>query len=229
MDEPLSNLDAKMRVQTRAEISKLHQRLQTTMVYVTHDQVEAMTMGDRITVMKDGLLQQVDTPRNIYNNPANMFVAGFVGSPPMNFMTANVEQSNGTLYLTTADTGPDSALRLRVPSRFKSALEPYSGKAIIFGIRPQDIYDARYSNSMLDEGDDPEDFVRVKTKVDVVEPMGSEINLYLLTGQTSLVANVDPRTDVQPGHALDIALNMDRMHAFDPENQVSLIDKNSMT
>jgi multiple sugar transport system ATP-binding protein len=228
MDEPLSNLDAKMRVQTRAEISKLHQRLQTTMVYVTHDQVEAMTMGDRITVMKDGLLQQVDTPRNIYNNPANMFVAGFVGSPPMNFITANVEQRDGTLYLTTVDTGSDAGMQLRVPPRFKSALEPYTGKSLIFGLRPQDIYDARFSHGMLDEGDDPEDFVRVKTKVDVVEPMGSEINLYLLTGQTSLVANVDPRTEVEPGHALDIALNMDRMHAFDPESQVSLIDKNSM-
>src|SRR5688572_558448 len=200
MDEPLSNLDAKMRVQTRAEISKLHQRLQTTMVYVTHDQVEAMTMGSRISVMKDGLLQQVDTPRNIYNNPANMFVAGFVGSPPMNFITMNVEQSDGTLHLTNADTAIDQPIRLRVPVRYKGALEPYTGKSIIFGLRPQDIHDARFSQSMLDEGDDPEDFARVKTKVDVVEPMGSEINLYLLAGQTSLLANVDPRTEVEPGY-----------------------------
>ena len=228
MDEPLSNLDAKMRVQTRAEISKLHQRLQTTMVYVTHDQVEAMTMGSRISVMKDGLLQQVDTPRNIYNNPANMFVAGFVGSPPMNFITMNVEQTDDTLHLTNADTAIDQPIRLRVPIRYKGALEPYTGKSIIFGLRPQDIHDARFSQSMLDEGDDPEDFARVKTKVDVVEPMGSEINLYLLAGQTSLLANVDPRTEVEPGYALDVSLNMDRMHAFDPETQVSLIDKNSI-
>ena len=228
MDEPLSNLDAKMRVQTRAEISKLHQRLQTTMVYVTHDQVEAMTMGDRIAVMKDGLLQQVDTPRNIYNNPANMFIAGFVGSPPMNFFTMTLEQADGGLFLTSPDAGMDKGLRLRVPPRFRDALLPHTGKQVIFGIRPQDVYDTRFSLGMLDEDDDPEDFARIKTKVDVVEPMGSEINLYLLTGQTSLIANVDPRTDVEPGHSLDISLNMDKMHVFDAETQASLIDKHSV-
>src|SRR5438477_3309020 len=126
MDEPLSNLDAKMRVSTRAEISKLHQRLQTTMVYVTHDQVEAMTMGDRIAVMKDGELQQLDTPQHLFNNPTNMFVAGFIGSPAMNLVTMVVEQQDMDVYVTTQGTGQDSALRLRVPDRFRHPLSQYS-------------------------------------------------------------------------------------------------------
>ena len=185
-------------------------------------------MGDRITVMKDGLLQQVDTPRNIFNNPVNMFVAGFIGTPPMNINTMRVVRQGEELYLTAASTGADGEIKLRVPTRFRKNIEPYVDKDVMFGLRPQDIHDARYAHSMADEDDDPQDFVTIRSQVDVVEPMGSEINLYLVTGQTSLVANVDPRTDVQPGHALDIALNMDRMHAFDPESQVSLIDKNSM-
>src|SRR2546421_6874286 len=119
MDEPLSNLDAKMRVSTRAEISKLHQRLQTTTVYVTHDQVEAMTMGDRIAVMKDGVLQQLDTPQRLFNNPSNMFVAGFIGSPAMNLFSLTVEQQNSDAFLTSAGTGQDSAVRLRVPDRYR--------------------------------------------------------------------------------------------------------------
>src|SRR5204862_4331670 len=119
MDEPLSNLDAKMRVSTRAEISKLHQRLQTTTVYVTHDQVEAMTMGDRIAVMKDGLLQQLNTPQHLFNNPANMFVAGFIGSPAMNLLTMNVEQENMDVYVTSPSTGQDGAMKLRVPARYR--------------------------------------------------------------------------------------------------------------
>jgi multiple sugar transport system ATP-binding protein len=229
MDEPLSNLDAKMRVQTRAEISKLHQRLQTTMVYVTHDQVEAMTMGDRIAVMKDGLLQQVDTPRNIYNNPTNMFVAGFVGTPPMNFVHATVEQAgDGQLVLVTQDSGADKGMRLRVPPRFRDSLQGHIGKQVVFGIRPQDIHDARFATGMLDEDDDHADFVRLNTRVDVVEPMGSEINLYLLYGQTTLLANVDPRTEVEPTHGLEIAINMDKMHVFDTETEASLIDKNAV-
>src|SRR5207248_5970724 len=128
MDEPLSNLDAKMRVQTRAELNKLHQRLQTTTVYVTHDQVEAMTMGDRIAVMKDGLLQQVDTPNVLFTNPTNMFVAGFIGSPAMNLVNVVVEQGDGGIYLTSTATGQDSGLRLKAPARFTDFLAPYNGK-----------------------------------------------------------------------------------------------------
>ncbi len=226
MDEPLSNLDAKMRVQTRAELNKLHQRLQTTTVYVTHDQVEAMTMGDRIAVLKDGVLQQVDTPRNIFNNPANMFVAGFIGTPPMNLITMGVQVEGDNVYLIGKDGAVEGgAVKLRVPTRFKPYLTPYAGKEVVFGIRPQDIHDARYAQGMLDEGDNPEDFATVRTRVDVVEPMGAEIYLYLLSGRDSYVARVDPRTEVHPGDALDVSFNMDKMHAFDPETQMSIIDK----
>src|SRR5687767_3455232 len=228
MDEPLSNLDAKMRVQTRAEINKLHQRLQTTTVYVTHDQVEAMTMGDRITVMKDGLLQQVDTPRNIFNNPVNMFVAGFIGTPPMNINTMRVVRQGEELYLTAASTGADGEIKLRVPTRFRKNIEPYVDKDVMFGLRPQDIHDARYAHSMADEDDDAQDFVTIRSQVDVVEPMGSEINLYILVGQHSFISRVDARTEVSPGQSFDAAFNMDKMHVFDPETQASLIDKNAI-
>jgi len=226
MDEPLSNLDAKMRVSTRAELNKLHQRLQTTTVYVTHDQVEAMTMGDRIAVMKDGLLQQVDTPHALFTNPTNVFVAGFIGSPAMNLLTMNVEQADGGVYLNATGTaGQDSGLHLRVPNRFKDFIAPYSGKQLIFGLRPQDIHDERFAKGMLDEDESPEDLVSVRTRIDVVEPMGSEVYLYLLNGQNSIISRVDDRTDVQPGFILDVAFNMDKMHAFDPETQLSVIDK----
>ncbi|MGA7733809.1 MAG: sn-glycerol-3-phosphate ABC transporter ATP-binding protein UgpC [Chloroflexia bacterium] len=226
MDEPLSNLDAKMRVSTRAELSKLHQRLQTTTVYVTHDQVEAMTMGDRIAVMKDGLLQQVDTPHALFNNPTNVFVAGFIGSPAMNLLTMTVEQADGGVYLNAPGTaGQDSGMRLRVPNRFKDSIAPYAGKQLIFGLRPQDIHDARFAQGMLDEDESPEDLVQVRTRIDVVEPMGSEVYLYLLNGANSIISRVDDRTDVQPGYILDVAFNMDKMHAFDPETTQSVIDK----
>jgi multiple sugar transport system ATP-binding protein len=228
MDEPLSNLDAKMRVQTRAELNKLHQRLQTTTVYVTHDQVEAMTMGDRIAVMKDGVLQQVDTPNALFTNPVNMFVAGFIGSPAMNLFNLTVEQADDAMYLTGTATGQESGLRLKVPTRFKEYLQPYVGKQVVFGLRPQDIHDARFANGMLDEDESPDDLVPVRTRVDVVEPMGSEVYLYLLAGQTSLVSRVDSRTEVQPNYILDTAFNMDKMHVFDPETQQSIIDKSKV-
>jgi multiple sugar transport system ATP-binding protein len=226
MDEPLSNLDAKMRVQTRAQLNKLHQSLQTTTVYVTHDQVEAMTMGDRIAVMKDGLLQQVDIPRNIFNNPANMFVAGFIGTPPMNMLPMTVQQQDGGISLTTGGSAEDGGLTLRVPARFHSSLQPYTGKEIMFGLRPEDIHDSRYAQGLLGTSDNPEDLVTVRTRVDVVEPMGSEIYLYLLQGKNQFISRVDARTEVQPTYVLDVSFNMDKMHAFDPESQVTLIDKN---
>ncbi len=229
MDEPLSNLDAKMRVSTRAELNKLHQRLQTTTVYVTHDQVEAMTMGDRIAVMKDGFLQQVDTPHELFTNPSNLFVAGFIGSPAMNLLTMNVEQSEGSVYVTSAGTaGQDSGMRLRVPTKYREYLAPYAGKQVIFGLRPQDIHDARFAQGMLDEDETPEDLISVRTKIDVVEPMGSEVYLYLLNGQQSIISRVDDRTAVQPGYILDVAFNMSKMHAFDPETTLSLIDKSQV-
>jgi len=229
MDEPLSNLDAKMRVQTRAELNKLHQRLQTTTVYVTHDQVEAMTMGDRIAVMKDGVLQQVDTPHALFTNPVNMFVAGFIGSPAMNLVNVTVAEGTGeqagSLILSSTATGQDDGLRLKVPARFREYLTPYIGKQVVFGLRPQDIHDARFAKGMLDEDESPEDLVPVRTRVDVVEPMGSEVYLYLLVGQLQFVSRVDSRTEVQPQYILDTAFNMDKMHVFDPETQQSIIDK----
>jgi multiple sugar transport system ATP-binding protein len=228
MDEPLSNLDAKMRVQTRAELNKLHQRLQTTTVYVTHDQVEAMTMGDRIAVMKDGVLQQVDTPNVLFTNPTNMFVAGFIGSPAMNLVNVTVEQADGGIYLTSTGTGQENGLRLKAPARFSEFLAPYNGKQVVFGLRPQDIHDSRFATGMLDEGESAEDLVTVRTRVDVVEPMGSEVYLYLLIGQLQFVSRVDSRTEVQPNYILDVAFNMDKMHAFDPETQQSLIDKSKV-
>ena len=223
MDEPLSNLDAKMRVSTRAEISKLHQRLQTTMVYVTHDQVEAMTMGDRIAVMKDGILQQLETPQRLFNNPVNMFVAGFIGSPAMNLMNMTVEQQGQDVMLTAPASGSDSGLRLRVPDRFRNQLSQYSGKTVVFGLRPQDIHDSRFAHGMLDEDENPEDLVNVRARVDVVEPMGSEVYIYLLNGQNSFNSRVDSRTEVKPGDAIDVSFNMDKMHAFDPESQLSIL------
>ncbi len=228
MDEPLSNLDAKLRVETRATINKLHQRLQTTTVYVTHDQVEAMTMGDRIAVMKDGVLQQVDTPLILFNNPVNIFVAGFIGSPSMNLLNVTVTQQGDDLFVSSDTTSATGGMKLRVPPRFRSYIAPHVGKLIVFGMRPQDIHDARFATGALDEDESPDDLAMVRTQVDVVEPMGTEVSMYLIQGQTTLVARMDSRTEVQPGNTLEVAFNMDKMHAFDPESQQSLIDKSKI-
>jgi multiple sugar transport system ATP-binding protein len=211
MDEPLSNLDAKLRVQTRATISKLHRQLQTTMIYVTHDQVEAMTMGDRIAVMRDGILQQLDTPQNLYDHPTNMFVAGFIGSPSMNFFPSTVEQEGGELFIT------GEGMRVRVPQQYRQALTAQVGKQLIFGLRPEDVADVR-----MEQNVDQQSVVPVS--VDVVEPMGSEIYLYLLTkGNQQFVARVDPMTKVQPGEQMQVVFDMSKMHAFDPTTQQTLM------
>jgi multiple sugar transport system ATP-binding protein len=154
-----------------------------------------------------------------------MFVAGFIGSPAMNLVNMNVEQSGGDLYLNTTSTGEDTGLHLKVPNRFKEYLMPYTGKQIVFGLRPVDIHDSRFAVGMLDEGESPEDLINVRTRVDVVEPMGSEVFLYLLYGQNSYGARVDSRTEVQPNDVLEVSFNMDKMHAFDPETTESIIDK----
>jgi multiple sugar transport system ATP-binding protein len=211
MDEPLSNLDAKLRVQTRATISKLHRQLQTTMIYVTHDQVEAMTMGDRIAVMRDGILQQLDTPQNLYDHPTNMFVAGFIGSPSMNFFPSTLESEGGEVYSTS------EGMRLRVPQQYRQALASQAGKQIIFGLRPEDVADVR-----MEQNVDQQSVVPVT--VDVVEPMGSEIYLYLLTkGNQQFVARVDPMTKVEPGQEMQVVFDMSKMHAFDPTTQQTLM------
>src|SRR6184192_1695852 len=174
MDEPLSNLDAKLRVQTRAELIKLHRRLQTTVIYVTHDQTEAMTMGTRIAVMRDGLVQQLASPREVYDTPTNVFVAGFIGTPAMNFFRSDLQGDGDTLY---ADTG---AFRLKLPPQKRAAVASYQGRQVIMGIRPEDIHEPHdLPNS---------DGNRVTLPVEVVEHMGSETLVYLLAGQTPAIA-----------------------------------------
>jgi multiple sugar transport system ATP-binding protein len=208
-DEPLSNLDAKLRVETRANISKLHLQLQTTFIYVTHDQVEAMTMADRIAVMSAGVLQQIDTPQNLYNKPNNLFVAGFIGSPAMNFFNASVRQGDGHLFI------DGESFAVKVPEERNKALEPYAGKPVIFGIRPEDIYNPEFA---------PPGIVAqpVEARVDVTELMGNEINLYLNTGEHNYVARVDPRTNVHFGDQMQVVFNMANIHVFDRETEQAI-------
>ncbi|MCG8349157.1 MAG: ABC transporter ATP-binding protein [Chloroflexales bacterium] len=212
MDEPLSNLDAKLRVQTRAEISKLHQRLKTTFIYVTHDQTEAMTMGNRIAVMREGILQQLDTPQTLYDHPANMFVAGFIGSPSMNFFEAKLDRSNGGLVVDIP-----GAFHIPVPANKMEAIGSHAGKDIYFGIRPEDVHDAHYVPRGVDES------ACVQTNVDVVEPMGSEIYAYIEQGGKEFIGRFDPRSAVRTGHAVDIVFDMDKMHIFDRETERALV------
>jgi multiple sugar transport system ATP-binding protein len=202
-DEPLSNLDAKLRVQTRAQISKLHQRLQTTFIYVTHDQVEAMTMATRIAVLNKGLLQQLDTPQQLYDYPDNMFVAGFIGSPAMNFFDGVIVKEGDALFV---DLG---TIKVKIPKARQGAYESMVNQKIIFGIRPEDIHNPEFAPpSIIAEP--------VETKVDVTELMGNEIFLYLMNGDHNFVARVDPRTRVQMGDNLQVVFNMQNMHIFDP-------------
>ena len=211
MDEPLSNLDAKLRVQTRAEISKLHQRLGTTFIYVTHDQTEAMTMGTRIAVMRDGIMQQLDAPQTLYDRPANMFVAGFIGSPSMNFFEATLARGDGGLAV---DTG---AFRLPVPSNLQADLGKYIDRPVFFGIRPEDVHDCRY----VAPGVDPSN--AIQTEVSVTEPMGSEVYAYLARGGKEFVGRLDPRTGARAGNPLEVVLDMSRMHIFDRETETALV------
>ena len=209
LDEPLSNLDAKLRVEARSFISKLHQRLGTTFIYVTHDQVEAMTMGTRICVLSAGELQQIDTPFNLYHNPRNLFVAGFIGSPSMNFFDATLKQGEGHLII---DTG---GFQVNVPV---SKAEPYKdaiGKRVIFGIRPEDIHDVEYQPTGITPS-------IVEANVDVVEQMGNEINLYLEDQGKTFIARTDPRTKARIGNRIGLAFNIDNMHLFDTDTNLSL-------
>ena len=202
-DEPLSNLDAKLRVQTRAELSKLHQRLETTFIYVTHDQTEAMTMASRIAVMNKGLLQQLDTPQVLYDHPNNLFVAGFIGSPAMNFFNGKVIVEEGTMYI---DLG---SFRVKVPEHDMPRYDSVIDKEIIFGIRPEDIHNPEFAPpSIIAEP--------VEVNVDVTELMGNEIFLYLINGNHNFIARVDPRTQVSFGDKMTVVFNMDNYHIFDP-------------
>jgi multiple sugar transport system ATP-binding protein len=202
LDEPLSNLDAKLRVQTRTEISKLHQRLGTTFIYVTHDQTEAMTMGTRIAVMKDGLMQQIDTPQALYDRPTNIFVAGFIGSPAMNFFDVRLSSSDGKLVI---DGG---SFHLDVPPDRARILQAYAGKDMVLGLRPEDLHDPEFTPPGIIAA-------RIPAEVDVTELMGSEVYLYLLAGGKQFVARVDPRTRARVGNRVDVVVNMANIHIFD--------------
>ncbi len=208
-DEPLSNLDAKLRVQTRAEISKLHQRLKTTFIYVTHDQVEAMTMATRIAVMKDGVLQQLDSPQNLYERPSNVFVAGFIGSPSMNFFDAKLVKSEGGLMV---DCG---AFAVKVPDEKRETYQNHIGKQVILGVRPEDIHDPHYMPAGIHAS-------QVEAQVEVTELMGNETYLYLKSGDKSYVARVDPRNRSRVGDKVPMAFNMDNMHLFDKATEAAI-------
>ncbi|MBN2046705.1 MAG: ABC transporter ATP-binding protein [Anaerolineaceae bacterium] len=201
-DEPLSNLDAKLRVQTRTQISKLHQRLATTFIYVTHDQVEAMTMATRIAVMNFGVLQQLDTPQQLYDHPANKFVAGFIGSPSMNFFDAKVVNDSDGLFVETA------GFKVRIPEDRVALYSEYVGKDVVFGIRPEDVYNPEFTPPAIAAAP-------IDAKVDVTELMGNEIFLYLVSGGTEFVARVDPRSRYQMDDEIKLVLNMNNMHLFD--------------
>jgi multiple sugar transport system ATP-binding protein len=238
MDEPLSNLDAKLRVQMRAEIHQLQRRLNTTTIYVTHDQVEAMTMGDRVSVMNAGRLLQVDTPQVLYDRPVNEFVAGFIGSPAINLVEAQLERTNGRYSVVFGEhrltVGDDLA-------RNRSGLKDYVGKSIILGIRPEDFEDASLESAVPDDR-------RMKVEVDLTEPLGADVLLYFGTSATGLVpsaasadvgedaavhlggngdgsrrtrmcARVSPRTRIAIGHAAELAVDTSRLYFFDPQTR----------
>ena len=205
-DEPLSNLDANLRVQMRVEISRLHNTLNATIVYVTHDQVEAMTMGDRIVVMKDGLVQQVADPVTLYDNPVNRFVAGFIGTPPMNFFAGSIDRADGSVVFTHGD-----GFSMPVPQELVESVSGYAGKAITMGIRPEDIGSAAAES--LDGAP------RIPAKVEVIEPMGSESYVYLNTGSETFVSRVDAHRRFAIGAEADLAVFSAKTHFFDPENE----------
>lgn len=204
MDEPLSNLDAKLRVQMRTEIAKLHHRLGTTFIYVTHDQVEAMTLGTRIVVMKDGVIQQVDSPQNLYEKPSNLFVAGFIGSPQMNFIKAKVKKVNDSVFLQVGD------YEIKLPEIKAKALENknYIGKEVIMGIRPEDIYVGTKKNY---EG-----------KLNVYELLGAEVFLYFDMNNEPLVARVEPNVKLKPDDTFYYNFDTEKIHIFDSETEITI-------
>ncbi|MCP4547891.1 MAG: sn-glycerol-3-phosphate ABC transporter ATP-binding protein UgpC [bacterium] len=208
-DEPLSNLDAKLRVQMRTEISRLHNRIQATMIYVTHDQTEAMTMGDRITVMKDGVIHQVDTPLNLYNKPSNLFVGGFIGSPAMNFIAGRLADNAGLVF--ESEMGP-----LPLGAEDAGHLKPHEGKEVFMGIRPEDIHSVEF-------GPDIPSISKIDSEVDVIEPMGNELFLYVKVAGASLVARIDPRQKAVVGGALPLCIDMDKVIFFDAKTEEHLV------
>ena len=212
MDEPLSNLDAKLRVQMRTEITKLYRKLQTTFIYVTHDQVEAMTMGTRIVVMKDGVIQQVDSPINIYNNPANLFVAGFIGSPQMNFLEGKIEKDGNNVFAVFGN----NKITLPKPKADVLVKEGYVGKSVTFGIRPEHLSDndeliAAHPGSI------------VKGHVEVIELMGSESYIYTKCGNSQMNVKVEGSTALKIGEVANLYLNTEKLHVFDKETELRIV------
>ena len=209
MDEPLSNLDAKLRVQMRVELANLHERLGATIIYVTHDQTEAMTLGTRIVVMKDGVVQQIDTPYNLYNSPQNLFVAGFIGSPQMNFLDAKINVSGSDV---TATIGNQT---LAVPaSKAKALIDGgYDGKTVVLGIRPEDIHEASTTTDTS---------AVIDAKIDVYELLGAEVYLHFEYDGANVTARVDPRTPARTGDNVKFAFDMERTHFFDKETELTI-------
>jgi multiple sugar transport system ATP-binding protein len=210
MDEPLSNLDAKLRVQMRTEIAKLHQRLGTTIIYVTHDQTEAMTLGTRIVVMKDGVVQQVDTPQNLYDKPGNLFVAGFMGSPQMNFLDAEVEVNGDKASLKIAGQSIELP-----PAKAKKVIDGgYAGKTVTFGIRPEDVDDSEMVVSTSK--------AVFESTINVYELLGAEVYLYFDLAEFPITARVDSRTTARPGDKVKFAFDVEKIHVFDKETEQTI-------
>jgi multiple sugar transport system ATP-binding protein len=208
MDEPLSNLDAKLRVQTRLELTKLHARLKTTVIYVSHDQVEAMTLGNRIAVLRDGVLQQIGAPTEVYAKPENVFVAGFIGSPAMNFFNARLEEMNSEVWI------KGDGLAFALPPEIIVRAKGYTGNKVILGIRPEDIHDGR--------GNAPNGSRAANARIDVVEHMGNENFVHLTSGESSFTARMGSMVDPKPGDMLPITVTAHKIHLFDPVTEQAL-------
>jgi multiple sugar transport system ATP-binding protein len=206
-DEPLSNLDAKLRVQMRVELKKLHERLGTTAIYVTHDQVEAMTLGDRVVVMKDGWVQQIGEPLDLYNNPANKFVAGFIGSPAMNFANVTLTSANGAVY------AENKGLRIKLPDEVAQRLNGHNNRDVVLGIRPEDL-------TVAGPSDSPD--LTFDAAVEVVEQLGSEIILDTRVGDGMMVATVEPTTKVKLHDTLRLVMRPSRLHVFDAKTEAAI-------
>lgn len=211
MDEPLSNLDAKLRVQTRAELIKLHRRLGITTVYVTHDQIEAMTMGDRIAVMCNGVIQQVDKPLELYNHPANLFVAGFIGSPAMNFVPATIVAEAEKCFVNCG------GFKLALPAGLAAKAMPHAGKTVTFGIRPEDLYDRQVPCLVEATADNT-----IEVDVDVIEPLGNDVEMYLTIGDVQFIAMIDSGSQAKMGEKMSVLIDMSKSHLFDKDTEQAI-------
>ncbi|MBM3226424.1 MAG: sn-glycerol-3-phosphate ABC transporter ATP-binding protein UgpC [Candidatus Tectomicrobia bacterium] len=207
-DEPLSNLDAKLRVNMRAELIKLHDRLDATMIYVTHDQVEAMTMGDRIVVMRNGFIQQVGPPMEVYNQPQNQFVAGFIGSPPMNFLSTRLVPNNGGLAVEL------QGMHLPLPPALAKTAAAYANKPVLFGIRPEDI--------SAEQDNKSSHMAALRTTIEVLEPLGAEVVMELSYKGHAFTARMGPQVQAKMHDEIDVYLNMERVHLFDTQTEQAI-------